>query len=205
MKIWIATSNKGKLNEFKVLLKSAFPTSEILSISDVSVFYPPPENGKTYMENARIKTKALKSVKPEDWVIGDDTGIEVKGLDNLPGIHSARYAGPKAADAENRAKMIKMLHLRNVTDRSASFKCCIIAYTPTGEEWIFESEMKGSISKKESGDLGFGYDSIFIPDGKTQTLAELGPAYKNQFSHRALAIKQFITKATNSIDESSNK
>jgi XTP/dITP diphosphohydrolase len=196
MKIWVATSNKGKLNEFKVLLKSAFPSAEILSITDVSVFYPPPENGKTYTENARIKTKSLKSVKPEDWVIGDDTGLEVKGLDNLPGIHSARYAGPKASDSENRAKMIKMLQLRNATDRSASFKCCIIAYPPNGEEWIFESEMRGSINKKEQGDLGFGYDFIFVPEGQTKTLAELGPAYKNQHSHRALAIKQFIAKVT---------
>lgn len=196
MKLWIATSSKGKLNEFKVLLKSAFPECEILSISDVSVFYPPPEDGKTYLENARIKTKSLKSVKPEDWVIGDDTGLEVKGLDNLPGIHSARYAGPKASDAENRAKMVKMLHLRNITDRSASFKCCIIAYSPSGEELIFEGEMKGSINKKEVGDFGFGYDSIFVPEGQTQTLAELGPAFKNQHSHRALALKQFITKLT---------
>jgi XTP/dITP diphosphohydrolase len=196
MKIWVATSNTGKLNEFKILLKSAFPEAEILSIADVKVFYPPPENGKTYLENARIKTKSLKSVKPEDWVIGDDTGLEVKGLDNLPGIHSARYAGPKASDAENRAKMIKMIQLKNVTDRSASFKCCIIAYPPNGEEWIFESEMKGAINKKATGDFGFGYDSIFVPDGQTKTLAELGPAFKNQYSHRALAIKQFIAKAT---------
>jgi XTP/dITP diphosphohydrolase len=195
MKFWVATSNKGKLNEFKVLLKSTFPEAEILSISDVSVFYPPPENGKTYVENARIKTKSLKAVKPEDWVIGDDTGIEVKGLDNLPGIHSARYAGPKASDSENRVKMLKMLQLRNVSDRSASFKCCIIAYPPSGEEWVFESEMKGTINKKEIGDLGFGYDSIFIPDGQTKTLAELGPAFKNQYSHRAQGIKQFIQKA----------
>lgn len=196
MKIWVATSNKGKLNEFKVLLKSAFPDAEILSISDVSVFYPPPENGKTYLENARIKTKSLKAVKPEDWVIGDDTGLEVMGLDNLPGIHTARYAGPKASDAENRAKMLKMLQLRNVIDRSAAFKCCIIAYATNGEEWIFETELKGTISKKEAGDLGFGYDSIFIPEGQTKTLSELGPAFKNQFSHRALAIKQFIAKVS---------
>jgi XTP/dITP diphosphohydrolase len=196
VKIWIATSSKGKLTEFKVLLKSAFPNAEILSISDVSVFYPPPENGKTYQENARIKTKALKAVKSEDWVIGDDTGLEVKGLGNLPGIHTARYAGPKASDGENRAKMIKMLQLRNVTDRSAAFKCCIIAYTPNGQEWVFETELKGTINKKEAGDLGFGYDSIFAPEGQSKTLSELGPAFKNQFSHRALAIKQFIAKVS---------
>lgn len=193
MKFWIATTNKGKMNEFKLLLQSAFgPQAQVFSIQDLPVFHAPPENGATYLENARIKTKALKSVKPGEWVIGDDSGIEVTGLGNIPGIHSARYAGPKASDAENRAKMIKMMQLRGVADRSAQFKCCLIVYTPKGDEWVYQTEFKGSIAKKESGDMGFGYDSIFIPEGETKSLADIGPGFKNQKSHRALAIKQFI-------------
>lgn len=193
MDLWIATGNKGKLTEFKVLLNS-LPELRIFSIADVPVFSPPPENGKTYLENARIKTKALKSVKNEQWVMGEDSGLEVPGLNGLPGIHSAIYAGPKAADSENRAKLLKMIQIRNVLDRAAVFKCCMVVYTPSGEEWIFEGQMEGQIARKETGDFGFGYDPIFIPKGEAKTLAELGPAYKNQHSHRSLVIHQLIKK-----------
>ena len=191
MDFWIATGNKGKLTEFKVLLNS-LPELKIYSISDLPVFSPPPENGKTYLENARIKTRALKSMKPGHWVMGEDSGIEVPGLGNLPGIHSAIYAGPKAADSENRAKMLKMMLLRNVIDRIAIFKCCIVLYNPAGEEFLFEGQMEGQIARKEIGDFGFGYDSIFIPKNENKTLAELGPAFKNKFSHRATTVQKMI-------------
>lgn len=195
MDLWIATSNKGKLTEFKVLLNS-LPELILHSTSELSVFSPPPETGQTYLENARIKAKALQAVKTGSWVLADDTGIEVTGLgNNLPGIHSARYAGPNARDSENRAKLLKMMQIRNISDRSARFRCCIVVLTPTKEEWVFEGAMEGQIALKESsGNFGFGYDSIFIPKGETKTLAELEPAYKNKFSHRALAAQAFIQK-----------
>jgi XTP/dITP diphosphohydrolase len=193
MDLWIATGNKHKLTEFKVLL-NALPELRIHSTSDLPVFSPPPETGKTYLENVRIKTRALKAVKPDQWVMGDDSGLEVAGLGHLPGVHSAVYAGPNAADSENRAKLLKMMQIRNVADRSAAFKCCIVLYTPSGEEWIFEGKLEGQIARKESGDFGFGYDSIFVPKGETLTLAELSPAFKNKHSHRALATQQLIQK-----------
>lgn len=193
MDLWIATSNKGKLTEFKVLLNS-LPDLKIHSTADLPVFSPPPENGATYLDNARIKTKALKAVKPEAWVLGDDSGLEVAGLGQLPGVHSARYAGANARDSENRAKLLKMMQIRQITDRSARFRCCLVVLTHSGEEWIFEGIMEGQIAFKESGTMGFGYDSIFIPKGETKTLAELEPAFKNRFSHRALATQQLIQK-----------
>jgi XTP/dITP diphosphohydrolase len=197
MEIWVATGNRGKLSEIKVLLEPLRAQSgslDVYSITDLKVFSPPPENGSTFLDNARIKTKALKSIKLGVWVIGDDSGLEVKGLANLPGVHSARYAGPHASDSENRAKLLKMMLIRQVQDRSATFKCCLVAYSPTGEEFIFNSEFPGTLSLKERGNLGFGYDSIFIPTGLDKTLAELGPAYKNQNSHRAIVLKQFIER-----------
>lgn len=193
MDIWIATGNKGKLNEFRVLLNS-LPDVKIHSIADLPVFSPPPENGKTYLENGRIKTKALKALKKDQWVLGDDSGLEVAGLGNLPGVHTAVYAGPNASDSENRAKLLKMMHIRKVVDRSALFKCCLIVYSPSGEEWVFEGQMEGEIAKKESGDRGFGYDSLFIPKGESRTLAEVEPSFKNKYSHRALAVQQFLAK-----------
>jgi XTP/dITP diphosphohydrolase len=90
-----------------------------------------------------------------------------------------------------------MLQIRNITDRSARFRCCIIVLSDQCTEWIFEGTLEGQIAMKESGMMGFGYDSIFIPKGETKTLAELEPSFKNKYSHRALAIQQFIQKFSN--------
>ncbi len=192
--LWISTGNKGKLSEFKILFSREFPEMKIFSIADLKVFNAPPENGQTFAENARIKAKSLKAMKPETWVLAEDSGLEVEGLGNLPGIHSARYAGPKAGDGENIAKLLKMMQIRAVPTRAAQFHCHMIVYTPAGEEWNFTGIMKGSISKVPAGQHGFGYDPVFIPENETKTLAELGAGFKSKISHRALATAQFIAK-----------
>lgn len=189
MEIWIATSNKGKLREFENLLKQKF---EIHTQLDLTYYTPPEENGKSFEENARIKAKALKSVLPDKWVLGEDSGLEVEGLNNFPGVHSARYAGPHARPNENTAKVLKMLQIRNPNKREAQFCSIIVVIDPQGNESIFNGTLKGSIALKQRGSDGFGYDDIFIPEGFTQTIAELGIAKKNQLSHRALAIKNFL-------------
>ena len=192
--IWISTGNKGKLSEFKMLFEKEFHDFQIHSIADLPTFTPPPENGQTFLDNARIKAKSLKAVKPGTWILADDSGLEVTGLGNLPGVHSARYAGPKASDSENTAKLLKMMQIRAVPTRAAQFKCCLVVYTPAGEEWIFNGELKGTIGKAPAGQHGFGYDPVFIPEGETKTLAELGAGYKNKNSHRARATLAFIDK-----------
>lgn len=192
--LWIATGNKGKLSEFKILFDKEFPGVKIFSIADLSVFSAPPENGKTFLDNARIKAKSVRSIKNTDWVLGEDSGLEVEGLGNLPGIHSARYAGPNARDSENVAKLLKMMQIRAVPNRKAKFVCNMVVYSPTGEELNFTGEITGTIAKAPMGQMGFGYDPVFIPEGETKTLAELGLAYKNANSHRAKATKAFIEK-----------
>lgn len=186
MEFWLATNNRGKLIEFKTLL----PSLDIHSQNELPVFSQPPENGKTFEDNARIKARALKAVKTGVWVAGEDSGIEVEGLNGLPGIHSARYAGPKAADSENVAKLLKMMSLRSAANRKAQFQCCLVVYSPEGQEHVITGTMTGSIARTPSGTDGFGYDPIFIPDGETQTLATLGLTRKNQISHRAQAIRK---------------
>lgn len=124
--------------------------------------------------------------------MGEDSGLTVDGLGGLPGIHSARYAGPKAADAENVAKLLKMMTIRRVATRKASFVSTIVAYDPSGTEHIYEGALEGEIAPAARGTAGFGYDSVFIPSGETMTLAELGLAYKNKVSHRAKAIAKLI-------------
>ncbi len=193
MELWLATGNKGKVSEYKLLFKELVDF-KIFTQNDLPTFSPRPEDGKTFLDNARIKAKTLRSVKNTVYVLGEDAGLEVEGLNNLPGIHSARYAGPKASDNENVAKMLKMMLIRPMANRNARFVCSTVVYTPTGEEWIFEGVMKGTIATKPAGNLGFGYDPIFIPEGQTKTLAELGPGAKNMNSHRAQAAKQFLQK-----------
>ena len=194
MEIWLATTNKGKIAEFKLLLQKGFPDCQIHSIEELKSYSQPPENGKTYLENARIKARSVKAMKPGTYVIAEDSGLEVEGLGNLPGIHTARYAGPKASDNENIAKLLKMMQIRPMNNRNARFVCSMVVYVPTGEEWTFEGDLKGAIAKAPAGKMGFGYDPVFVCEGQTQTLAELGPSFKQQHSHRAAATKAFIQK-----------
>jgi XTP/dITP diphosphohydrolase len=192
--LWISTGNKGKLSEFKILFSRDLPQLKIFSIADLPTFHAPPENGDSFLANARIKAKSLKAMKAEHWVMAEDSGLEVEGLNNLPGIHSARYAGPKAQDSENIAKLLKMLQIRSVANRNARFVCTMIAISPSAEEFIFTGELKGQIAKIPQGQMGFGYDPVFVPEGESKTLAELGPGFKNKHSHRAKACLQLIEK-----------
>lgn len=200
MELWIATGNKGKLEEYKLTL-GKIPEIKLFSQADLPYFTPRPEDGQTFLDNARIKAKSVKALKSDCWVLGEDAGLEVEGLNNLPGVHTARYAGPNARDSENVAKLLKMVQIRTAANRKAQFKCVTVVLTPQNEEWVFEGTLKGQIATKVAGTFGFGYDPIFVPEGETKTLAELGPAYKIQSSHRALALAQFLTKLkdTNSL------
>lgn len=192
--IWVSTGNKGKLSEFKILFDKEIPEFKVYSIADLPTFTPPPENGATFLDNARIKAKSLKAMKPGTWIVADDSGLEVEGLGGLPGVHSARYAGPKAADSENTAKLLKMMQIRAVANRNAQFQCALVVYTPSGEELIFNGILKGQIAKAPSGQHGFGYDPVFVPEGETKTLAEIGSGYKSKHSHRSKAAMQLIEK-----------
>lgn len=187
--LWVATTNAGKLTEFKNMMGS---TCDIHHAGELSYYSSPPETGKTFAENARIKARALKSLKQGTWVVADDSGIEVEGLGGLPGIHSARYAGDKAGDRENVAKLLKMLQIRSPGNRKAQFRCVFVAYDPDGGEHTIEGVVSGQIATSAQGTSGFGYDPIFIPEGQTQTFAQLGLAVKNQISHRAKAIRELM-------------
>src|SRR5690349_11822257 len=100
IELWIATGNKGKLEEYKLSLNKISGLS-LHSQSDLPHFTPKPEDGASFLDNARIKAKSVKALKPQAFVLGEDAGLEVQGLGGVPGVHSARYAGPKASDSEN--------------------------------------------------------------------------------------------------------
>ncbi len=194
--LWVATHNRDKFKEIKELLKET--GLEVHGAFEMPHYSVPVENGATFLDNARIKAKSLHALKHDSWVLADDSGLELPALKNLPGVFSARYAGPTARDIENTAKLVRQLHIQNVIDRTAFFKCVICLLPPLTEgnpeaakaEKIFEGLLKGTISKDMRGKTGFGYDPVFIPENETKTLAELGMAMKNRLSHRAQALRQ---------------
>ncbi len=147
------------------------------------------ETGSTFAENALLKVRTVAQYKPYNAIIADDSGLEVFSLNGKPGIYSARYAGKNATDEENIEKLLK--ELKNTTDRRARFKCCI-AYKQGKTEYIFEGVVEGTIINEKRGSNGFGYDSVFVPDGYNQTFAEMPTSLKNQISHRAIAVKNLI-------------
>ncbi len=190
MELWLATGNPGKVNEIEKLLGDL--DLEVHTQKELSFFSQPPEEGDSFEANARIKAKALHAMKSDCWVLADDSGLVVEGLGGLPGIHSARYAGPKAQPSENNAKLLKMMQLRSVANRKAHFHCTLVAISPTGEEKVFSGELQGEIAKSARGTGGFGYDPVFIPEGEEKTLGELPASHKNQISHRSKALKAFV-------------
>ena len=183
--ILLATTNKGKLEDVKEILKDI--DVEVLSFLDFNGYPDVQETGSTFLENAELKAKAAfeKYGIPS---IGDDSGLEVFQLKGEPGIYSARYAGDNGDDEKNNLKLIN-----NLSDypepHPGRFVCAAVYYN--GKE--FKSavgEIKGEIIKQPRGKNGFGYDPLFIPDGYTITTAEMSHEEKNRISHRLNAFKQ---------------
>lgn len=189
-KLVFATNNAHKLEEVREVVGDSF---EILSLQDIGCYDDIAEPGETLQENALIKARYVKDKYGYDS-FGDDTGLEVEALDGAPGVYSARYAG---GDHDSKANMKKLLaELNGITDRNACFRT-VIALILDGQEFLFEGRIDGRIIEQERGTAGFGYDPVFMPDGYSETFAQLGTDIKNNISHRALAVKalcEFLQK-----------
>lgn len=179
-KFVFATNNTHKLEEVTAILGDKV---EVLSMKDIRCTADIPETADTLAGNALLKARFIYENYQMDC-FADDTGLEVEALDGAPGVYSARYAG----DAHNsEANMKKLLHdLEGVENRKARFRT-VFALIIDGKEHLFEGIINGEITKTRRGASGFGYDPIFIPEGYTQTFAEMGNQLKNKISHRALA------------------
>ena len=152
----------------------------------------PDETGSTFYENARAKAEFARTVSPQDaWVLADDSGLEVEALGGAPGIRSARYAGRGASDAENLALLLAELRDVPVERRGARFVAEIVCLGPSGE-LTARGSLEGSIAAEPRGSEGFGYDPVFVPEGETRTVAELGNAWKREHSHRARAARALL-------------
>ena len=184
----LASRNRGKIREISALLAS-FPV-KLLSLDDLDLGEQVDETGSSYAENARLKVEALAR-RTELWVLGDDTGLEVSVLGGAPGLHSARYAGPGASNADRRALLVKTL-AGKPRPWAARFCCAVALGGPGGSLDLGYAECAGEILPAARGDAGFGYDSIFLVEGLGKTMAELTLQEKNQHSHRAKAIRGLL-------------
>jgi len=176
-----------KTREIQHILGSDFKVRDLGAHPDVSEV---PESGPSFEENAKIKALAASRQLPV-FVIADVSGLEVDALAGVPGIYSARYAGPNATDRDKIDKLLRELERVRATDdrRHARFRC-VVALAHNGNLLgTFEGIVEGRIADEVRGDSGFGYDPIFIPEGTEQTFGELPTEVKNAISHRAKAIR----------------
>lgn len=188
-KLLIATHNKGKLAELRDMLRDA--PLELLSLADVGIDLDVDETGDTLEENAALKATAyarLAGIR----ALADDSGLEVDALGGAPGVHSARYAGLNATDADRIAKMLGNL-AAHPQPWAARFRCVIAIATPDGDVELHEGACEGVIISTPRGENGFGYDPVFLLLDQNRTMAELSDAEKNSISHRGIAARKAAT------------
>lgn len=186
MKLLFATHNAHKLLEVQQLVPAEY---EVVGLSDLGLDQEIPETGQTIEENSSLKAHFLfdRFGLP---CFADDSGLEVAALNGEPGVFSARYAGEPKNDEAN--LLLLLQNLTQHSDRTAQFKTVITYVDEAGNLHVFTGTVKGTITQSPQGSHGFGYDPIFQPEGHSRTFAEMDASQKNEISHRARAIKQFI-------------
>jgi XTP/dITP diphosphohydrolase len=181
LRVSLCSANPHKLAEMREL----FPDDDLELLA---VDYPP-EDGATYLDNARVKARHGRAVGPRDrWMLADDSGIEVAALAGRPGVQTARWA-------EGRHVEKLLAALDGVADRSARYVCELVLLSPKDEELRGTGVLDGSIAAAPAGTEGFGFDPVFVPAGETATVAELGDRWKTSHSHRALAAQALSREA----------
>jgi XTP/dITP diphosphohydrolase len=183
--IVLASSNRGKLAELRQLL----PDWVRVRTADEAGVTLPEETGTTFAENAFLKARAA-AAQTGLIAIADDSGLEVDILEGAPGVRSARFAGERAADAENNALLLEQLRGVPPERRTARFRSVVAAVIPGGTELAAEGVIEGRIVEIARGSGGFGYDSLFQPAGYSRTMAELTMDEKNRISHRGQALRK---------------
>lgn len=184
-KIVFATNNAHKLQEVSEILEDKI---QIMNLKDIHCEEEIPETSDTIEGNAYQKANYIYEHYHVDC-FADDTGLEVEALNGAPGVYSARYAGPQHNSKDNIRKL--QTDMQDIENRNAQFRTAIVLILD-GKIHLFEGTIKGTIIRSERGSGGFGYDSVFVPDGFEKTFAELGEEIKNKISHRAIATKKLV-------------
>ena len=184
MRLLIASNNPGKVREYDDLLQGL--GLELCGLADIGLEHQVDETGHTFDENARHKAQAYGQAS-HLLTLADDSGLEVTVLSGAPGVHSARYAGPGASDADRIFKLLTALDGVPCNDRVARFRCVIALAWPDGRLETFEGQCEGVIALQPKGTNGFGFDPVFYLPELGCTMAELPMDVKNRISHRARA------------------
>jgi XTP/dITP diphosphohydrolase len=188
MTLVFASNNEHKIREINSLLGTSF---RLLSLSDINISEDIPEEEPLIEGNALAKARFVHNASGLN-VFADDTGLEITALGGMPGVHSARFAGENKDSSANIEKVLSML--ANISNREARFRT-VIALILENKEYLFEGIVNGTITREKRGTKGFGYDSVFLPEGKVLTFAEMELTEKNSVSHRARAfekLKEFL-------------
>jgi len=199
VKLLLATRNPKKLDELRRIL-SPLLAVEVVGLDDVAPYDEVPETGATFTDNALLK--AREAVLHTGMVsVADDSGIAIDALNGMPGVLSARWAGSRKSDAANLQLVLEQLADTPDERRGAAFVCVAALVTPSGVggssgvvrssgvETVVEGQMPGRVVREPRGSNGFGYDPIFVADGKDVTNGELPPAEKDAISHRGKALR----------------
>ncbi len=171
------------ISEIRSILGNSFT---LLNLSDINIMEDIPEDEPHLEGNALAKARYVHNATGKD-VFADDTGLEIDALNGLPGVHSARFAGENKDPLANIEKVLSLLS--GAANRRARFRT-VIALILENKEYLFEGIVSGTIINEKRGIGGFGYDPVFIPEGKNQTFAEMEPDEKNRISHRAKAFEK---------------
>ena len=185
-KLIAATHNKGKVSELKDLFE---PLGFEVVSADTLALDEPEETEFTFEGNALIKARAAAQATGAP-ALSDDSGLEVTALGGMPGVHTAIWAGEPRDFYKAMEKVERELNLIEATDRSAKFVSCLAVAWPDGHEVTFRGEVSGNLTWPPRGEMGFGYDPVFVPVGHDVTFAELEPAQKHAMSHRAVAFEK---------------
>ena len=183
MKLVFATNNRHKLDEVRAIVGDRV---EVLSLNDIGCHDDIPETADTLQGNALIKARYIHEKFGVDC-FADDTGLEVEALDGAPGVYSARYAGEECDSEANMQKLLQ--NLTGKSNRNAQFRT-VIALIIKGEEKLFNGIVKGTITEEKRGDSGFGYDPVFVPEGFSESFAQMSGDMKNSISHRYRATRE---------------
>lgn len=185
----LATHNAKKLAELRRIAGAA--GLRVLGLDDVASYPEPAETEGTFEGNALIKARAARDATGLP-ALADDSGIALDALNGMPGVRSARWAGPGASDAENLDLLLRQVDDLPDAARTARFVCAMALVLPDGTEHVVVRDMPGSLGREKRGDQGFGYDPAFVAHGHTRTNGELAPDEKDAISHRGKAVRAVV-------------
>ena len=192
----LATTNKGKLRDFRLLFEGSGIAIEVPG--DHGVALDVDETGETFTDNALLKARAFAAALPGRAVLADDSGLVVEALGGEPGVRSARYAGEPADDHANNLRVLEKME--GITHRRSAFVVVLALVMPSGREVLAEGRCEGTIAFEERGENGFGYDAVFFREDLGRTFGESTPTEKNARSHRAAAVKVLLAMLAKQAD-----